>query len=124
MRFLVDNALSPDLVRSLRAAGHDAEHVRNLGLASADDLKIFEAAAGDDRVVVSADTDFGTLLTLRASRKPSVVLFRGATPRRAADQARILLANLPSIADALGRGAIVIIEPSRLRIRMLPIFPD
>jgi hypothetical protein len=81
MRFLVDNALSPDVARSLVAAGHDAIHVRDIGLETADDLIIFQNAASTGRIVVSADTEFGTLLALRAECKPSVVLF-GVGPRR------------------------------------------
>jgi predicted nuclease of predicted toxin-antitoxin system len=53
VRFLVDNALSPILAEQLRQNGHDAVHVRHYGL---------QNAADEDRIVVSADTDFGTLL--------------------------------------------------------------
>lgn len=62
MRFLVDNALSPLLATLLARAGHDALHVRQIDLHRSDDLTIFDRAAADDRIVVSADTDFGTLL--------------------------------------------------------------
>jgi predicted nuclease of predicted toxin-antitoxin system len=82
---------------------------------------IFETAAKDDRVLLSADTDFGTLLARRSKTKPSVILFRGATPRRPADQAALLLANLPAITTDLAGGAIVVFEPTRIRIRPLPI---
>jgi predicted nuclease of predicted toxin-antitoxin system len=70
---------------------------------------------------VSADTDFGTLLALREATSPSVILLRGTSLRRADDQVALILRALPSIDAALRRGAIVVLERHRLRLRDLPI---
>ena len=120
MRFLVDNALSPAVADGLRQAGHDAAHVRDYGLAAEDDVVIFERAAEEDRVLISADTDFGTILALRKTPKPSVILFR-LSIHHPDYQTRLLLANLSDFSADLERGCIAVFEDTRIRLRPLPI---
>ena len=123
MRFLIDQPLSPAVAVELNRAGHDAVHVRELGMQAASDEEIFEHAAEDDRVVVSADTDFGTLLAIRRQTSPSVILFRHGSQHRPVDQTALLEANLPQLVGALDAGSIVVIQPDRVRIRALPLIP-
>jgi predicted nuclease of predicted toxin-antitoxin system len=121
VNFLVDNALSPQVAAGLRTAGHDTVHVLDYGMHAATDEAVFERAAAESRVVLSADTDFGTLLALREASSPSVILFRAASLRRAEDQVGLIVRALTSIDAALRYGAIVIPERHRLRLRGLPI---
>ena len=121
MKLLIDNALSPQIVDPLRQAGHDVVHVREYNLQTADDATILERAESEMRVVVSADTDFGTLLALRYKSLPSVVLFRGATHRRPRSVAMRLIAELTVATESLNAGCVLTIEPDRVRIRRLPI---
>jgi predicted nuclease of predicted toxin-antitoxin system len=115
------NALSPQMAIGLVEAGYDAIHVRDIDMRSSPDIDIFNLAIAEQRVIVSADTDFGTLLALRAERFPSVILFRRGISHIPQVQLSILLLNLSSIADLLEQGSIIIFDKNRIRTRTLPI---
>ena len=120
MRFLIDNALSPIIAEGLSQAGHDAVHVRDYEMQAASDEEIFKFAAAQNRILVSADTDFGMLLAFWHSKKPSAILLRHPQ-KHPKSQLALLLANLAAIKEALEEGSIIVIETTRIRVRSLPI---
>ena len=67
MKFLVDHQLPPALARFLQSQGHDAQHVRELGLKDADDAIIWRHTISNGQVVISKDEDFWYLATAPGS---------------------------------------------------------
>jgi predicted nuclease of predicted toxin-antitoxin system len=121
VNYVVDANLSPRLAALLRDAGHDAVHVRDIGLRTASDDEIIDYAISTDRIVISHDTDFGTLLAYRELSKPSFILIRSSDPVDVDDQARLIVANLDAMSDDLETGAIAVFAHGRLRIRRVPL---
>lgn len=121
MRFLVDENLSRRLPELLAAYGHDAVHVADAGLRSASDDEVLQAARRNDRILISADTDFGTLLAMERADGPSVILIRRITNRRVLPLAAVIEANLAELAADLEAGCVVVFDADRIRVRRLPL---
>lgn len=88
-------------------------------LASATDERVIAAAAAARRVLISADTDFGTLLARSHAPEPSFILIRRASGRAAIEQAQLIIDNLPAIEGDLKAGAIAVLGETSIRIRIL-----
>lgn len=121
MRLLLDENLSEKLVPLLVAGGHDVVHVRQLGLAGTLDPDVLDHAKRDERILVSADTDFGTLLATTHATSPSFVLIRRLVGRRVHEIARVVIDNLSDVEEDLLAGAVVVFGDETMRIRRLPI---
>lgn len=120
MRFLADMGVDVRVVEWLRQHGHDAKHLIEEKLQRAPDEAVFAKGAAESRVIITFDLDFGEIVARTQSRAPSVILFR----IRCADRPAVIAhleRVLPAAASALGRGAVVVIEETRFRIRALPI---
>ncbi len=121
MRFLLDESVSP-LVRGAPVAGGlGVVHVHDIGLTSASDPAVLDAAVSARRVLITLDTDFGALVAHSRGQPPSVVLIRSRVAHRPLAQAVLLLANLEQLAEDLDAGAIVVIGGDRIRVRRFPI---
>ena len=121
MKFLVDANMSPRVAERLRAEGHDAVAVRDVGLAHSSDDEILDHAIDHERVIISHDTDFGALLAFRRLSAPSFILIRSSDPLTPDQQADMVIANLAAISEDLAAGAIVVFARGHLRSRRLPV---
>lgn len=61
------------------------------------------------------------LVALRRTSSPSVVHLRNVAELGPDAHSRLLITNLPTIAEDLERGVIVSLSPTRLAIRNLPV---
>lgn len=125
MRFLLDENLSHRVCAELQAAGHDAVHVDDIGLASTDDDVILARARDEGRVLVSCDHDFVQMLFASGEAGPSLVLTREVDTLRAEQIAALLVAAIsPELEGLLKTGAIATLTPARVRVRPLPVHKD
>jgi predicted nuclease of predicted toxin-antitoxin system len=106
----------------LRQDGNDATHLRDEGLQTLADRLIFQKAIVEDRIIITFDLDFGEIAALSQRKVVSVVILR-LNNSRADYVIQRLGAVLPVVEHALQSGAIVTIEDTRHRIRLLPIQP-
>jgi predicted nuclease of predicted toxin-antitoxin system len=120
MKFLADMGASTLTIKWLRSEGHDAVHLRELGLQRLPDEGILAKAREESSIVLTMDLDFGYLLAISADSLPSVVLFR-LSDERSEFVNRRMASVLAESAEALAAGAIVSVSDTTFRVRRLPI---
>jgi predicted nuclease of predicted toxin-antitoxin system len=120
MKLLLDQGLPRSAAEELRAAGIDAVHTGDIGLASASDSTLLELAREQGRAIITLDADFHALLALSNAQSPSVVRIR-IEGLRAKPLAQLILALLSEREADLQKGALLTVQPRKVRIRYLPI---
>lgn len=120
MRLLIDMNMSPDLCARFQAAGHEAVHWSTIGAANAPDKAIVDYAKAQGLVVLTHDLDFGAILAATRAEGPSVVQIR--TEDTMSDRfVALVSATLTRFEAELSTGALVIVDESRSRVRVLPM---
>ena len=119
MRFLLDMNLPPAIAEWLQSKGHDAVHIREIGLGRLPDREVFARAAEEGRIVVTFDLDFGEIAGLAGATGATVLLLRLRLVHQDYFRQR-LQAAIVEAAEALEAGATVVVEDARIRIRRMP----
>jgi predicted nuclease of predicted toxin-antitoxin system len=113
VKVLLDSCVWGGARAALAAAGHDVVWAGEWPSDPGDD-EILAAAHAEGRVLVTLDKDFGELAILRGHPHSGIVRLVGFT---AAQQGPACTKVLDAHGTELQRGAIVTVEPRRLRIR-------
>lgn len=120
IKILVDMNLSPEWVSTLTGEGWEAVHWSAVGDPRAPDTEIMAWALAHAHIVFTHDLDFGATLALTHAAGPSVLQIRGrhVLPENVAP---LIVATLRRYEEGLKTGALIVVEETRSRIRVLPI---
>jgi predicted nuclease of predicted toxin-antitoxin system len=120
MKILIDMNLSPDWVSVFAKYSIDSLHWSNVGDPAAIDQIIMAWASTNGYIVFTHDLDFGILLATTQANAPSVIQVRtqDILPATLKDMVIQVLRQFESELDS---GVLITIDPSRYRVRILPI---
>jgi predicted nuclease of predicted toxin-antitoxin system len=111
VKILLDTCISGGTVAPLKAAGHDGT-----GDWPADpgDEEILDVAFREGRILITLDKDFGELAIVRGQAHAGIIRL---VVLSAARQAPTCLMVLDRYGTELQSGAILTVEPGRIRVR-------
>ena len=114
MKVLLDSCVWAGARHALVDAGHDVTTVADEWSADPGDQKILDAAHASGRVLITLDKDFGELAVVKNVEHAGIVRLVAV---RARDQGPVSARVLADHEEELALGAIVTVEPDRVRIR-------
>jgi predicted nuclease of predicted toxin-antitoxin system len=120
MKLLLDQGLPLSASSLLTQQGFDTIHVSEIEMWAAEDTEIIQKAQAENRVVVTLDADFHSILALNNFSSPSIIRIR-IERLRALALTQLIIDVIHQCQDELEHGAAVTVEPNRIRIRLLPL---
>ncbi len=117
MRFFTDQDVYGATVRFLRVSGHDVVTAYEEGLSRAEDRNLLAEARRQNRIFVTRDRDFGSLVFVENLGKG--VVYLRILPSAAKEVHKELGRVLSTYSEEELNGAFVVVEPGRHRFRIL-----
>jgi len=113
--------ISYQVAKWLNSIGHDAIHLSNEGLHTLGDHLIVEKAINEDRIILTADMDFGQILAFTKSNLVSIIQFRlyDLSPGNIISKLNIVFDKFSDDMDT--DSVIVTIQENKMRIKKLPL---
>lgn len=122
MKLKLDENLSRHLKHGLSAHGHDVATAADEDLLSQPDTVVAAAARNESRLLFTLDVEFGDLRKYPPGSHPGIVLFRPRTFGPLAVNQFVENFVRTTVLEPLA-GCVVIVEPSRIRVRSPHIEP-
>ena len=119
-KLLLDMNLSPEWAPTLENHGWHAVHWSDVGDPRAPDTDVMDWARANQYVVFTHDLDFGAMLALTHAAGPSVLQIRAGNILPDHVESSVIAALNQHQAD-LSSGALVVVDESQSRVRVLPI---
>ncbi len=116
-RLFVDEDLPRSLAADLSAAGLDAEHVEDAGLAGNPDAVLRRYAAGAKRVIVTRDLGMIAATDPSTAEVPGFVLVRIPSAVQISDLKLMVVRAVLTLLQSAPSERVVVVEPGRIRVR-------
>lgn len=113
MKVLLDSCISSQAIEVLRQAGHDVAWASDWPKDPGDE-EILRRAVAESRVLATIDQDFGELIIVQGMIHVGMIRLIGF---RARDQGPALARLLATYEPELLAGAMLTVEPWRVRVR-------
>ena len=120
IKIIIDMNLPPSLVSILENEGWEALHWSSIGDPGATDSEIMRYAKKGGYVVLTHDLHFGAILAATGWKTPSVIQIRtqDVFPESIGN---MIIATIHQFLDDIKKGALISVDESRSRARILPI---
>ena len=120
IKIIIDMNLPPILVSILENEGWEALHWSAIGDPGATDSEIMRYAMKGGYIVLTHDLDFGAILAATGWKTPSVIQIRTQDVFPEAI-GKMVIATIHQFSDEIKKGALISVDESRSRARILPI---
>lgn len=120
MKLIEDMNLPPSLCKLLNSEGIEAIHWTEIGNPCATDEEVFNYARNNSCVILTHDLDFSVMLAHTHYKSPSVIQLRTYDVLSNEIVASII-SVIKKHTDELMHGAIITIDLTKSRVRILPI---
>jgi predicted nuclease of predicted toxin-antitoxin system len=117
MRLFLDENIPLSVCDALQHDGYDVEHVRQVGLRGAVDIKIAAYAKKQQAILVTKDLEFGNVMVHPIGNHFGVIILRFPHHFRAADIHRLLTQFLGKVDVNNLAHSITVLEVGKYRIR-------